>query len=244
MIEAISKAKQKWIRSLQLKKNRDEENVFVVEGEKMVLEGLTVAINDLVLLVAENEYVHIVPELAKNKCFSISPNDLSQLSSLKTPNKLIAVFKRREQQYDATKKGIVLDGVQDPGNLGTILRIADWFGVTQLICSNETVDVYNSKVIQASMGAIYRINVVYTDLTTFLTSTTQPTYAALLDGVDFQQIVFEENALLIMGNEGKGIHNDLLPLINHRITIPKVGQAESLNVGTATGILTAKMMLG
>jgi TrmH family RNA methyltransferase len=244
MMEAISKAKQKWIRSLQLKKNRDEEYVFVVEGEKMVLEGLSCGLSDLVLLVVENEYIHIVPELAKNNCFSISHNDLSQLSSFKTPNKLIAVFKRREQQTDSTKKGIVLDGVQDPGNLGTILRIADWFGVSQIICSHETVEVYNPKVIQASMGAIYRVNVVYTDLKNFLTNSEQPTYAALLDGTDFQNVSFEENALLIMGNEGKGINNELLPFINHRITIPKVGQAESLNVGTATAILAAKMMLG
>lgn len=244
MMEAISKAKQKWIRSLQLKKNRDEEYVFVVEGEKMVLEGLSCGLSDLVLLVVENEYIHIVPEQAKNNCFSISHNDLSQLSSLKTPNKLIAVFKRREQQTDSTKKGIVLDGVQDPGNLGTILRIADWFGVSQIICSHETVDVNNPKVIQASMGAIYRVNVIYTDLKNFLTNSEQPTYAALLDGTDFQNVSFEENALLIMGNEGKGINNELLPFINHRITIPKVGQAESLNVGTATAILAAKMMLG
>lgn len=244
MMEAISKAKQKWIRSLQLKKNRDEEHVFVVEGEKMVLEGLSCGLSDLVLLVVENEYIHIVPEQAKNNCFSISHNDLSQLSSFKTPNKLIAVFKRWEQQTDSTQKGIVLDGVQDPGNLGTILRIADWFGVSQIICSHETVDVYNPKVIQASMGAIYRVNVVYTDLKNFLTNSEQPTYAALLDGTDFQNVSFEENALLIMGNEGKGINNELLPFINHRITIPKVGQAESLNVGTATAILAAKMMLG
>lgn len=244
MMEAISKAKQKWIHSLQLKKNRDNEQVFVVEGEKMVLEGISCAFNDLVLLAVENKHLHLVPEIAKKKSFTISSKDLSQLSSLKTPNKLIAVFKRREQNYDASKKGIVLDGIQDPGNMGTILRIADWFGVTQIICSNETVDIYNSKVIQASMGAIYRINVTYTNLTNFLTTSTQPSYAALLDGIDFQQIVFEENALLIMGNEGNGIHNDLLPHINHRITIPKVGKAESLNVGTATAILTAKMMLG
>lgn len=244
MMEAISKAKQKWIRSLQLKKNRDEEHVFVVEGEKMVLEGLSCGLSDLVLLVVENEYIHIVPETVNNNCYTISSTDLSQLSSFKTPNKLIAVFKRREQQTDSTKKGIVLDGVQDPGNLGTILRIADWFGVSQIICSHETVDMYNPKVIQASMGAIYRVNVVYTDLKNFLTNSEQPTYAALLDGADFQKVSFEENALLIMGNEGKGINNELLPFINHRITIPKVGQAESLNVGTATAILAAKMMLG
>lgn len=243
-MEAISKAKQKWIRSLQLKKNRDEEQVFVVEGEKMVLEGLSQAFHELIILVVENEYVSLVPASTSKNCYTISTNELAQLSTLKTPNKLIAVFKRRNQQTDSTKKGVVLDGVQDPGNLGTILRIADWFGVSQIICSHETVDVYNSKVIQASMGAIYRINVVYTDLKNFLSNTNQPSYAALLDGTDFQKVSFEENALLIMGNEGKGIHNELLPFINHRITIPKVGQAESLNVGTATAILTAKMMLG
>lgn len=243
-MEAISKAKQKWIRSLQLKKNRDEEQVFVVEGEKMVLEGLSQALHELIILVVENEHVSLIPKSVTTNCYAISTNELAQLSTLKTPNKLIAVFKRRNQQTDSTKKGIVLDGVQDPGNLGTILRIADWFGVSQIICSHETVDVYNPKVIQASMGAIYRVNVVYTDLKNFLTNSEQPTYAALLDGTDFQKVSFEENALLIMGNEGKGIHNELLPFINHRITIPKVGQAESLNVGTATAILAAKMMLG
>jgi TrmH family RNA methyltransferase len=242
-MEAISKAKQKWIRSLQLKKNRDEEQVFVVEGEKMVLEGLSHSFHELIILVAENEHVSLIPESVTTNCYSISSNELAQLSTLKTPNKLIAVFKRRNQQTDSTKKGIVLDGVQDPGNLGTILRIADWFGVSQIICSHETVDVYNPKVIQASMGAIYRVNVVYTDLYNFLSNTNQPSYAALLDGTDFQKVSFEENALLIMGNEGKGIHNELLPFIQHRITIPKIGQAESLNVGTATAVLTAKMML-
>jgi TrmH family RNA methyltransferase len=242
-MEAISKAKQKWIRSLQLKKNRDEEQVFVVEGEKMVLEGLSHSFHELIILVAENEHVSLIPESITTNCYSISSNELGQLSTLKTPNKLIAVFKRRNQQTDSTKKGIVLDGVQDPGNLGTILRIADWFGVSQIICSHETVDVYNPKVIQASMGAIYRVNVVYTDLYNFLSNTIQPSYAALLDGTDFQKVSFEENALLIMGNEGKGIHNELLPFIQHRITIPKIGQAESLNVGTATAVLTAKMML-
>jgi TrmH family RNA methyltransferase len=242
-MEAISKAKQKWIRSLQLKKNRDEEQVFVVEGEKMVLEGLSHSFHELIILVAENEHVSLIPESITTNCYSISSNELAQLSTLKTPNKLIAVFKRRNQQTDSTKKGIVLDGVQDPGNLGTILRIADWFGVSQIICSHETVDVYNPKVIQASMGAIYRVNVVYTDLYNFLSNTNQPSYAALLDGTDFQKVSFEENALLIMGNEGKGIHNELLPFIQHRITIPKIGQAESLNVGTATAVLTAKMML-
>ena len=242
-MEAISKAKQKWIRSLQLKKNRDEEQVFVVEGEKMVLEGLSHSFHELIILVAENEHVSLIPESITTNCYSISSNELAQLSTLKTPNKLIAVFKRRNQQTDSTKKGIVLDGVQDPGNLGTILRIADWFGVSQIICSHETVDVYNPKVIQASMGAIYRVNVVYADLYNFLSNTNQPSYAALLDGTDFQKVSFEENALLIMGNEGKGIHNELLPFIQHRITIPKIGQAESLNVGTATAVLTAKMML-
>jgi TrmH family RNA methyltransferase len=242
-MEAISKAKQKWIRSLQLKKNRDEEQVFVVEGEKMVLEGLSHSFHELIILVAENEHVSLIPESVTTNCYSISSNELAQLSTLKTPNKLIAVFKRRNQQTDSTKKGIVLDGVQDPGNLGTILRIADWFGVSQIICSHETVDVYNPKVIQASMGAIYRVNVVYTDLYNFLSNTNQPSYSALLDGTDFQKVSFEENALLIMGNEGKGIHNELLPFIQHRITIPKIGQAESLNVGTATAVLIAKMML-
>lgn len=243
-MEAISKAKQKWIRSLQLKKNRDEEQVFVVEGEKMVLEGLSQASHELIILVVENEHVSLIPKSVTTNCYAISTNELAQLSTLKTPNKLIAVFKRRNQQTDSTKKGIVLDGVQDPGNLGTILRIADWFGVSQIICSHETVDVYNPKVIQASMGAIFRVNVVYTDLINFLSNTNQPSYAALLDGADFQKVSFEENALLVMGNEGKGIHNELLPFMQHSITIPKIGQAESLNVGTATAILTAKMMLG
>lgn len=241
-MEALSKAKQKWIRSLQLKKNRDQEMVFVVEGEKSVLEGLSSFASNLELLVSIDSFSSQISSEFLSKTFTVTTKDLEQISELKTPNKCIAVFKRPNTSLLLDQFTIVLDGIQDPGNMGTILRLADWFGVKQLVCSKDTVDCYNSKVIQSSMGAIYRIPVHYTDLASYLTNTEQKKYGAMLNGKNYKQTDYPKDAILIMGNEGKGVRPEIEALIDFPVTIPRFGEAESLNVATATAILLAEII--
>ncbi len=241
-MEALSKAKQKWIRSLQLKKNRDQEKLFVVEGEKSVLEGLSAFAAQLELIVSLDAFSLQIPSQFHSKTFIVTTKELEQISELKTPNKCIAVFKRPNSSVLSDQFTIVLDGVQDPGNMGTILRLADWFGVKQLVCSKDTVDCYNSKVIQSSMGAIYRISVHYTDLASYLTNTTQQKYGAMLNGKNYKGISYPKDAILIMGNEGKGVRPEIEALIDFPVTIPRFGEAESLNVATATAILLAEII--
>ncbi len=242
-MEVLSKNRLKWIRSLQLKKNRDAAGVFVVEGEKMVLEVVQPAFASSVTeIIALKEYTDLIPEALYSITRTASLQEMEQLSTLRTPNKLLAVVKTPQNIAPEQVRTIVLDGVQDPGNMGTILRLADWFGIKQLVCSKDTVDCFNSKVVQASMGAIFRVHVHYVELENYLKETTQPIYGALLNGKHYRDIAYTENSILIMGNEGKGIRPEILPLIQTAVTIPKFGEAESLNVATATAILLAEMV--
>ena len=239
-MEAVSKAKIKWLRSLQLKKNREEEAVFVVEGEKMVLEGLQQCPELLVTLIVHKDTT-LPASAGITSAFTATTTEMEQLSAFKTPNKLVAVFKR--PQATAVQSGfmIALDGIQDPGNMGTILRLADWFGISTIVCSQQTVDCYNPKVIQASMGAIFRISVHYTDLADYLQEQSLPVYAALLEGENYSKTAYGTEGILLMGNEGQGISTELLPLVSKAVTIPGKGAAESLNVATATAILLAEI---
>lgn len=241
-MEALSKAKQKWIRSLHLKKNREAEQVFVVEGEKMVLEGLAIANSELLLLVVHNEHIALIPDTVFDFAFTATSKEMEQLSALSTPNKLIAVFKRTNKSIQANLFTLVLDGIQDPGNMGTILRLADWFGIQQVVCSKDTVDCYNEKVVQASMGAIFRIPVFYTHLPAFLDESSQQKFGAMLNGEHYKSVAYPKDAILIMGNEGKGVRPEVQEYIDVNITIPRYGEAESLNVATATAILLAEMV--
>lgn len=241
-LETLSKAKQKWVRSLQLKKNRETEQVFVVEGEKMVLEGLSIASDELVLIVAQNDMLSLVPEKLHHLAFSVTAKEMEQLSSFTTPNKLLAVFKRKNYTLQPAIFTLVLDGIQDPGNMGTILRLADWFGIKQVVCSKDTVDCFNEKVIQASMGAIFRIPIFYQHLPAFLEENPQEKFGAMLNGEHYKTIDYPKDAILIMGNEGKGVRPEVQAYIQTSITIPRFGEAESLNVATATAILLAEMI--
>lgn len=241
-MEALSKAKQKWIRSLHLKKNREAEQVFVVEGEKMVLEGLAIANSELLLLVVHNEHLALISDTVFKYAFTANSKEMEQLSALSTPNKLIAVFKRTNKTIQANLFTLVLDGIQDPGNMGTILRLADWFGIQQVVCSKDTVDCYNEKVVQASMGAIFRIPVFYTHLPAFLDESLQQKFGAMLNGEHYKSVAYPKDAILIMGNEGKGVRPEVQEYIDVNITIPRYGEAESLNVATATAILLAEMV--
>jgi TrmH family RNA methyltransferase len=238
-VSGLSKNKIKWIRSLQLKKFRDELGVFIVEGEKMV-----------------NEAIAICPEQIESICFldgsikvpegieslTVTEKELEQISCLKTPNKALAIVRKPSQNLHPTGTGLILalDGIQDPGNLGTILRIADWFGIDQVVCSENTVECFNPKVVQATMGAIFRVKIDYCDLSNWLKSAKNPIYGALLEGKNVYETTLEKDAVLLMGNEGKGISDELIDLISHPIMIPRFGLAESLNVSVATGILVSE----
>lgn len=183
-----------------------------------------------------------VENIAKNIPYCIVNNtELSQLSDLKTSNKVLAlVHHPRFTNYDE-KLTLVLDNIQDPGNLGTIIRLADWFGVSNLVCSPNTVDVFNPKVVQATMGSIFRIPVVYKDLAVYLKESTRPIYGAVLGGKNVYLTPLNKEAILVLGNEGKGISASLLPLFSQQLEIPRFGMAESLNVSMAASILLSEV---
>lgn len=231
-METLSKNKIKWIRSLHLKKNRDSENCFIVEGEKMVAEILKEQIERVVC------YVSTEPKSTNLRdTYLCDEKSMSQISQLKTASTHLVVVRKPTLTVSNPKVTLVVDGVQDPGNMGTIIRTADWFGIDNIVCSNETVDVFNPKVIQSTMGSIFRIPITYVDLKTFLSAAKRPVYGALLDGKPIDTTVFEEDAILVVGNEGKGITAELANKIEHPVLIPGFGAAESLNVSVATGIL-------
>ena len=238
-MSGLSKNKIKWIRSLHLKKNRDEFGLFLVEGEKMVTEALR-EFPEIIKEVYTSDHLETFDY--KGTVELISDAELSQLSTLKTPNKTLAVLRKLVKVDASISEGLilVLDGVQDPGNMGTILRTADWFGVKMIVCSEDTADIYNPKVIQASMGSMLRMDVKYTALDTFLSSCQLPIYGALLEGKNVYNIALVKNAVLVMGNEGKGIRPNIQTYINSPIHIPGFGEAESLNVAVATGILLSE----
>jgi TrmH family RNA methyltransferase len=181
---------------------------------------------------------------SKVDCFEVSEKELKSISSLKTPNEVLAVVKQKNVEIsDFTSWfNIALDKIQDPGNLGTIIRTADWFGVKNVICSKDTVDVYNPKVLQATMGSFFRLNIIYTDLAGFFTKNKNLTVCgALLDGESIYEKTLEvKGSILLMGNESKGISQELKPFINERLSIPNFGKAESLNVSIATAIFCSE----
>ncbi len=238
-MSGLSKNKIKWIRSLHLKKNRDELGLFLVEGEKMVGEALSEFPEMIDCVYATEQFQ--ASSYAK-QIERITEDELAQISTLKTPNKALAILRKPKISAPTLTKGLilVLDGVQDPGNMGTILRTADWFGVKTVVCSEDTADIFNPKVIQASMGSVLRMNVIYTVLETFLSVCDLPIYGALLEGENVYSTTLTKTGVLVMGNEGKGIRTSVKAYINTPIHIPGFGKAESLNVAVATGILLSE----
>ncbi len=235
-MEVLSKNKIKWIRSLRLKKIREKEGCFVVEGEKIINE-IILEWPDLIELVCtcSEDFQY------NGTLFKTDEATLKQLSTLSTFNKVIAVVRKPQLNPKSNSTFILaLDGIQDPGNMGTIIRTADWFNVDEIICSNNTVDIYNSKVIQASMGSIFRIPVSYVDLADYFQQSNRPIYGALLEGDNVYKQQLQQTGILIMGNEGNGISEELKPYINQPLHIPRFGNAESLNVSIATGILLSE----
>ncbi len=232
----ISKNRIRFINALSQKKQRIENNRFIIEGEKMVHEAIQWIPEFIESIYSTPDFElpitnhHVLIE-------EISPKELKEISSLTTPNKALAICKIPENKNIDSPLIICLDGIQDPGNMGTILRLADWFGIKDVVCSKNTVDCYNPKVLQATMGAIFRVNVHYIDLNEFLTQTELPIFGALLDGENLFENNYKRRGIIVLGNEGNGISEDIKKHVQHAITIPRFGEAESLNVATAGAII-------
>ena len=239
----ISKNKIKYIRSLELKKNRNKEGKFVAEGFKVVDDLLALQPADLI--VATQEWLHGKHLADQTEVIEVTEEELKTVSFLQHPQQVLAVFGQAtsgDYSINTNELSLALDGVQDPGNLGTIIRIADWFGITHIYCSQDTADVYNPKVVQATMGSIARVKVEYGNLLGLVESLPAdvPVYGTLLDGDNIYQQQLENRGLIVMGNEGKGISPALAKKVNHRLLIPNFPEgratADSLNVAIATAI--------
>ncbi len=236
----VSKNQIKLITSLQQKKFRQTHKLFIAEGAKVIQEFLQSNFVLEHLFVTET----IFTDVNNSQKTQISEADLKKITCLATPNNCLALFKIPEQKK-ATTSGLIvaLDDIRDPGNLGTIIRLCDWFGVTEIICSEQTVDVYNPKVIQATMGSIARVSVTYLNLENYIKETNSPVYGTFMDGKNVYNESLSENAILILGNEANGISKQLENLVSNKIAIPRFGnlqQTESLNVATATAIFLSE----
>lgn len=245
----IRKNKIKQIHSLKQKKYRDELNLFIAEGPKTV--GDLMHRKTPKLIVATHEWLERNHDKIKKECevCEVSSEELSTVSLLKSPQQVLALFpiiNNDEQQLSAEGLYIALDGVQDPGNLGTIIRIADWFGIKEIVCSHDTVDVYNPKVVQATMGSIARVNIRYVNLQDFIRNIKgkMPVYGTLLNGENIYEKSLTSNGIIVMGNEGNGISPEIRALIDSPLLIPTFQQskdkADSLNVAVATAIVCSE----
>ncbi|MCC7331805.1 MAG: RNA methyltransferase [Flavobacteriales bacterium] len=219
---------------MQLKKFRTQYGTFLVEGKKLIEE---LRMSDF-----EIEQIYSTENLQQiNSVVSISEAEMKSISALSTPSPFLAVVKQKKNLVYQEKNNLtlVLDQIKDPGNLGTIIRTADWFGISQIICSHNCVDVYNPKVVQATMGSIFRVSVFYDELEEFFKKNKQiPVFAADLDGKNVLKTpIFQKKSFMLMGSESFGITKNLHQFITQKITIPSYGSAESLNVSVATGIL-------
>jgi TrmH family RNA methyltransferase len=234
----LSKNQIKHINRLGQKKFRLQERSFVVEGVKTINELLQSSLQLQDLYTTESFNID-----AKSENL-ISENDLKRISFLKTPNTALAIFKMPDSKLiDPSGLIVALDDVRDPGNLGTIIRLCDWFGIKDLVCSMHTVDCYNPKVIQATMGSIARVNVSYLNLVAFLKETTLPVFGAFMDGETVYKTTLPSTGILVMGNEANGISQPIAHCVSARVSIPRFGAlqaTESLNVATATAILLSE----
>ena len=221
----------------------------MAEGPKVITEFLASGNIICKILCAEQEWISEHGNLLKNisheNIFEIDEIQLQKISFLKTPNKVIAVFEKRPENKIPEihhKLTVLLDDIHDPGNLGTIIRISDWFGIENIICSPDCVDCYNPKVVQATMGSLARVNITYNSLTDFIErNAAVPVYAASLTGVPVQEFKNITEGLILIGNESKGINVVLKKMATKKITIPKYGHAESLNAAVAAGIILSHL---
>lgn len=268
IIIMISKARIKWIKSLEMRKYRLQQNAFVAEGPKLVGELLDVCqashqkldvcqdahqdapYSTPLYLAATKDWLSQNLHLINNikEVDEVSKQELERASLLRTPQNVLAVFSipKEKLQLSSLENQLVLalDGVQDPGNLGTILRIADWFGIHHVLCSEGTADVYNPKCVQSCMGALARVKVSYCNLPEVLRKTEMPVYGTFLDGKDIYKEELSQDGIIVMGNEGNGISEEVGKLVNRRLYVPNFPKGssttESLNVAVCTGIVCAE----
>lgn len=238
----LSKNQIKLIQKLHQKKYRNELNLFIVEGKKSINEFLQAGYTPQ-LLIATEAFTASVPQ---HLITPVSKDELRKVSALQNPDEGLAVFEQPKHK-GILQEGVIvaLDNVQDPGNLGTIIRLCDWFGVETLLCNTQTVDCYNPKVVQASMGSLTRVAVHYLDLAAFLTTTALPVYTMDLEGENLYTATFPKDCILILGNEANGISSEVRALSNKVITIPRFSQhqrTESLNVAMAGAIILSEVI--
>ncbi len=245
----LSKTHSKYIQSLHHKKFRDAEAVFIAEGNKTIPELLVAGNFECKEVLGTTSWLQ-QNSLSLQKYFhgvvhELEPHEMEKISALSTAGEVLAVFKKKiEAPVEPRGKiSLVLDMIQDPGNLGTIIRIADWFGLQNIICSKECADMYNPKTVQSTMGSLGRMNMVYTDIASWLrTNKNIKSYAAALNGKPLKEFATLKEGLLIIGNESKGISSEVMELCNEKITISKYGEAESLNAAVATGIILSHIV--
>jgi TrmH family RNA methyltransferase len=236
----VSKNQLKLISSLQQKKYRMANRLFIAEGHKVIGELLDSAYKLSAIYMTED----VFPDVGLQYKTMVTESELKKMSALSTANNCLAIFEIPEQQRP-TSGGITiaLDDIRDPGNLGTIIRLCDWFGIEEVVCSLETVDLYNPKVIQATMGSLARVNVTYTNLKEYLKQAAVPVFGTFMDGANIYAQPLPERAIVILGNEANGISSDIEKLVNRKLAIPRFGnlqKTESLNVATATAIILSE----
>lgn len=236
----VSKNQIKLITSLVQKKYRKQYKLFFAEGIKVI--------NELLDSKFELEHVYstsdLFPKVSLLQKTIISEADLKKISALKTANDCLALFKMpKEEEVEVKGLIVALDAIRDPGNLGTIVRLCDWFGISQIVCSNETVDIFNPKVVQATMGSIARVKVHYLDLPEFIKSTSLPVYGTFMEGENIYKKELDQEGIIVLGNEANGVSKEIEKLVSQKISIPRFGdlqQTESLNVATATAIVLSE----
>jgi TrmH family RNA methyltransferase len=240
----LSKNQIKLITSLQQKKQRIAHQLFFAEGIKVIQELVESKLELVHLFTTQNDF----QEVSNDKKIIVTESELKKITALATPNTCLAVFKiPNEKMILETGLILALDSIRDPGNLGTILRLCDWFGIDQVICSKETVDIYNPKVVQATMGSIARVNLSYIDLEQFISQAQLPVFGTFMDGTNIYKTELPQKGIIIMGNEANGISPEIEKLVKNRLTIPRFGtlqKTESLNVATATAIVLSEFRRG
>jgi TrmH family RNA methyltransferase len=242
----LSKSQISFIKSLHQKKYRKENGLFIIEGIKSIKEFIhsTYQINTIYY---DPTYFQSLPKFPANiKLFEVNNAELAKISTLQAPQGILAIVntplaQKLSHNLLSDKFSLVLDDVQDPGNLGTIIRTADWFGINQIICSEQTVEAYNPKTVQSTMGSLARMNIFYTNLAEFFKDVKLPVFGALLTGNNIYEVNWGAEGLILLGNEGHGISENLIKKITIPVTIPRIGQAESLNVAVSAAIFCSEI---